>query len=216
MRGLLLCTLLFSVVCSTQLCAQGVRFGFKMGANYSQISGYEYEVLNKMGEAAIEPFSSVDDGRFGLTAAFFADIDLSNKFSFQPEFVFSPQGNKFEGVRYDYLQIPLGFKIDFNNFYVIAGPQAGLKISFSDQSENFKSLDFSAFGSLGYYFNESIFIEARFTKGFLEVFEDNSEVVLPYIEEGVGNGNQSNTDNYLINNTGTNQYITLSLGYRLQ
>lgn len=206
---------LVAFISATKVYAQGARYGFKIGTSYSSISGYEYDVINSTGEAPIEAFESVEEGRFGVAVAFFAEVPISYDLSFQPEFAFSSQGNKFEGVRYDYLQVPLGFKINFNKLFLMAGPQAGLKISFSEQSENFTSFDFSAFGSLGYFFNESVFVEARFTQGFLEIFEEDSRVALPYIEEGLGNGNQTNNDNSLINNSGKNQYFTLSVGYRL-
>lgn len=219
MKNIVLSIFFFAFLCSTQLQAQGVRFGFKAGLSYSQISGYEFNVVNGTDDPAIMAPSSVEDGRYGFAAAFLAEIPLGNVLSFQPEFAFSSQGNKYEGVRFDYLNVPLGLRLNFNRLFVIAGPQAGIKISFYEQSENYTSLDFSGFGGIGYHFNESVFIEARFTKGFMEIFEDDSAIQLPYVPgEGqpeADNNSLVNGDNFLVNNKGTNQYITFSIGYRL-
>ncbi|WP_405252624.1 outer membrane beta-barrel protein [Dokdonia sp. Asnod3-C12] len=221
MKKIVLSIIFFAFLCSTQLFAQGVRFGFKAGLSVSEISNLEYTIVNTGldGDPAIAPFNSIDEGRYGFAVAFLAEIPVTNKLSFQPEFAFASQGNKYEGVRYDFLQIPLGLRLNLNRLFLIAGPQVGLKISFYEQSENYKSFDFSAFGGLGYHFNESIFVEARFTKGFLEVFEDDAAVRLPYTPgEGdpqADNNSLVNGDNFLVNGSGTNQYITLSIGYRL-
>lgn len=220
MKKTILSILVIALFCSTQLYAQGVRYGFKAGVNYSQISGYEFDVINVVpGENPIDAFGSVEDGRYGFSAAFLAEIPLGDVLSFQPEFAFSSQGNKFEGVRFDYLQLPLGLRLNFNKLFVIAGPQAGIKISSFEQSENFTSLDFSGFGAIGYHFTESIFIEARFTRGFMEIFEDDAAIRLPYVpgdgEPAANDNSLVNGNNFLDNNTGNNQYFTFSIGYRL-
>ena len=219
MKKLLLSLLFFAFICSTQLFAQGARVGFKAGLSYSQISGYEFDLFNRMGDAARPAPTGAEDGRYGFAVAFLAEFPINDKISFQPEFAFSSQGNKYEGTRFDNLQLPLGLRINFNQLFVIAGPQAGIKISDPLQSKNYKSFDVSAFGAIGYHFNESVFIEARFTRGFLEIFEDDSQIVVPYTPSGDDPGANSNSlvnsDNFLINNTGNNQYFTFSVGYRL-
>ena len=218
MKKLVLSLLFFAFLCSTQLFAQGARLGFKAGLSYSQITGYEFSLFNQAGETARQAPTGAEEGRYGFAVAFLAEFPINDKISFQPEFAFSSQGNKYEGTRFDNLQLPLGLRINFNQLFVIAGPQAGIKISDPLQSENYKSIDFSAFGGIGYHFNESVFIEARFTRGFLEVFEDDSKIVVPFTPKDGGSANSNslvNSDNFLVNNTGKNQYFTLSVGYRL-
>lgn len=224
MKKILLSLLFLLFIFSTELLAQSVRYGFRLGLNVSEISNYEFDIVNVAGDDPITAFNSIEEGRFGFTAAFLVEIPLSQKLSFQPEFQFSTQGNKFEGLRYDNLQIPLGLSYNFNKLFITAGPQAGIKISSSEQSENYSSIDFSAFGAIGYFITESLFVEARFTQGFLEIFEENSMIRLPFVAErdetiivgeGEDNGNIANGDNFLINNSGTNRYFTLSIGYRL-
>lgn len=219
MKKILTITLLFVIcICSSQLYSQGTRFGFKFGANFSQISSLDFDVINTAGETPIEAFNDVDQGRFGFSAAFTAEFEFNRKIGFQPELVFSSQGNKFEGVRYDNLQLPLGLRINFDKLYLIAGPQVGLKISFFEQTDDFTSFDFSAFGSIGYFVTDNVFLEARFTKGFLEVFEDDSAIVLPFVDGEDATTTSTtiaNENNLLINGTGTNQYFTFSIGYRI-
>lgn len=207
-------------LCSTQLFAQGVRYGFRLGLNVSEISNFEFDLVNVTGDEPIAAFNSIEERRFGFTAAFIAEIPLTQKLGFQPELQYSTQGNKYEGLRYDNLQIPLGLRYSFEKLFITAGPQAGIKISFFEQAENYTSLDFAAFGAIGYQITEAFFIEARFTQGFLEIFEEDSMIALPFVEtveegEQMDNGNIANRDNFLINNTGTNRYFTFSIGYRL-
>ena len=219
MKKIVLSLLFFLFLCSTQLFSQGVRYGFKLGLNVSEISNYEFDIVNVVGDEPITAFSSLEEKRYGFTAAFIAEMPLNQKLSFQPEFQFSTQGNKYDGVRYDNLQLPLGLKYSFEKLYVMVGPQAGIKISFYEQAENYKSIDFAAFGAVGYHINESIFVEARFTQGFLEIFEDDAMIRLPFVEdidgEPTDNGNIANGDNFLVNNSGTNRFFTFSIGYRL-
>jgi len=146
------------------------------------------------------------------------EIHFNETFSLQPELTYSAQGNKFRGLRYDFIQLPIGLKFDLNKFYVIGGPQVGLKISDFEQSDNFKSIDFLAFGGIGYFFTDNIFLEARYTLGFAEIFEDDAAVELPFPD--IAGSDETliivtNTDNVLSNLTGNNSFFTLSIGYRL-
>lgn len=219
MKKIVLSIILLTFLSGTQLFAQSVRFGFKAGLSYSEISNLDFDIINTGGDAPRAAPSSLDEGRYGFAVAFLAEIPLNDKLSFQPEFAFASQGNKFDGVRFDYLQLPLGLRLNLNKVFLIAGPQAGIKISNFEQSENYKSLDFSAFGAIGYNINESVFLEARFTRGFLEIFEDDAAVGLPFVpndtEPQADSNSLANGDNFLVNGTGKNQYFTLSIGYRL-
>ena len=184
------------------------------GLNVSQIDGFSFNVSNSEGNTpSIGNASSIDESRIGFAAAFFAEFPISEKLSFQPEFGYSAQGNKFESLRYEYLQLPLGLKLNLKSFFVNAGPQVGLKISAFEQSDNFTSFDFSGFGGIGYQLTDNIFIEARYTIGFAEVFEDDAAVILPMASST--DDITPNRDNFLANAEGTNSYFTFSIGYRL-
>ncbi len=208
----LLCSI-FAMLCCSLSQAQGIGYGFKIGVNVSQINSFSFDIVNTAGDTPRQGgFDSQEGSRVGFTAAFFAEIPLSERLSFQPEFTYSAQGNKFEGLRYEYLQLPLALKINFNKLFVNLGPQAGLKISAFEQSANFSSFEFAGFGGFGYQFTDNIFAEVRYTIGFTEVFEDDAAVELPLFIE---NSNETNIDNIITNASGKNSYFTLSIGYRL-
>ncbi len=207
-------TLLFlflAVVTTAAIQAQGIRYGFKMGVNASSVSNFEFETFNVNGGAQTPAPSEDEDGRINLTAGFFAEIPINETFSIQPEFVFSSQGNQGEGFKTDYLQIPVGLRLNFNKLYVMAGPQVGIKVSFFEQSEDYKSIDFLGFGAIGYHFGENFFIEGRYTLGFAEIFEDDADIpILGPVENG-----EIDLDTRYRNLSGNNTYISLVVGYRL-
>lgn len=209
----LLSSVLLFMFCSLSY-GQELTYGFKLGLNVSQINNFSFDVANTEGNTpSVGNASSIDESRIGFAAAFFAEFPINERLSFQPEFGYSAQGNKFEGLRYEYLQLPLGLKINLNKFFINAGPQVGLKISAFEQSDNFTSFDFSGFGGLGYYFTDNIFIEARYTLGFSEVFENDAAVTLPM---ATGSPDITpNTENFLANAEGKNGYFTFSIGYKL-
>lgn len=205
----------FAVFISSVSFGQGIRYGFKLGLNVSQISSFSSDIANLDGNAIISPSSSFDESRFGFAASFIAEIPINDKLSFQPEFGYATQGNKAESVRYENLILPLALKINLNNFFINVGPQASLKISDSDQSENFESFDFSGFGGIGYKITGNIFVEARYTIGFSEIFNDNSIVPLAIPSGNTSDGITPDTSNIATNLSGNNSFFTLSIGYQL-
>ncbi|WP_299213965.1 porin family protein [uncultured Dokdonia sp.] len=213
MKKITLLSSILVMLCCSLSHGQGIGYGFKLGVNVSQINSFSFDVVNISGGTPTQDnSSSIDESRIGFTAAFFAEIPINERLSFQPEFAYSSQGNKFEGLRYEYLQLPLALKINLNKLFINAGPQVGLKISAFEQSDNFSSFEFAGFGGLGYQFTDNIFIEARYTVGFTEVFEDDAAIELPMFSE---NSNEANRDTVLTNTEGKNSYFTLSIGYRL-
>jgi len=208
-------TLLVSIcvmLCCSLSQAQEIGYGFKLGANVSQINSFSYDIVNTAGNTPREGFDTLESSNLGFAITFFAEIPISERFAFQPEFMFSSQGNKFEGLRYEYLQLPLALKINFNKLFINAGPQAGLKVSAFEQSEDFSSFEFSGFGGVGYQFTNNLFAEVRYTIGFSEIFEDDVAIELPIFFAG---SNETNVDNVLTNASGKNSFLTISIGYRL-
>lgn len=205
---------LFIFMCSfsyATMQAQGIRYGFKFGINASSINNLDFELVNVGNGLSLASPSENEDGRINVTAGFFADMAINDKISFQPEFLFSSQGNKGEGFKTDYIQIPLGLRFNFNKLFVVAGPQAGLKISFFEQSDDYTTVDFSAFGAAGYQITENFFVEARYTLGFVEIFESDADIPI----EGASVDGEIDLNTRYRNLSGKNTYLSVVFGYRL-
>ena len=111
--------------------AQGIKVGAKAGLNLSTVNG-----------------DDLDDAKslIGFHLGAVAEISIADKFSFQPELLFSTQGAKAEGgdvdysyeqkTKLNYLIIPLMAK-----FYLVkglsveAGPQVGFLMSAKAEGE---------------------------------------------------------------------------------
>jgi len=105
----------------TSINAQEFNIGAKAGVNFASITGDETDDL---------------DSRTSFHIGAVAEIPISDKFSVQPELLYSGQGAKAESLlgevkfKYDYLNLPVIAK-----YYVVeglsleAGPQVGLLLS---------------------------------------------------------------------------------------
>ncbi|MGJ8550466.1 porin family protein [Winogradskyella wichelsiae] len=129
--------------------AQEVNFGAKAGLNFSSFSGDDTEEL---------------DGLTSFHIGGVAEISISDKFSVQPELLYSIQGASAEDsysefgysgssestVKLSYLNIPIMAKYYIaEGFSVEAGPQIGLLLSAKEDyeySETFEGETFSESG----------------------------------------------------------------------
>lgn len=176
-----LLVLLFTV--SATGLAQNVRYGAKIGVNVSELSGDAFD--NAL-------------SRYGFVAGVFADIPLGGSLEFQPELLYSGQGNKpnsVSGSQYaeraelDYLQLPLLLRINKQRFNFHVGPQFGLAIWNSFNRYIYKNYDIAAVGGIGYQIIDGLSLEARYNLGFMDVVNSADE--------------------------GKNRYFTISASYRL-
>lgn len=149
--------------------AQNVDFGLKTGLNISNFTGGDVDRNNL----------------FGFHVGGFAEFKLNEKFSLQPELLYSTQGSEVENlakIKVDYLKIPLMIKYYLSeNFSIEAGPQASFlvndKIEFDDSSIPDADIDASSFdfglnAGLGYNFNTNIFAQVRYNYGITTVGEN--------------------------------------------
>ncbi len=145
--------------------AQAVKYGVKAGINISTLEG---------------DFFDDSDSRIGFAAGFFAIIPFDNTFSFQPEILYSAQGinttveGEFTDQReeLDYLQLPLLLRADFGSFNFHLGPQVGVGVWNSFNTEVYKNFDYSALAGIGLDVTKAFFIEARYSYGFRNIIED--------------------------------------------
>jgi hypothetical protein len=123
--------------------AQDVSFGAKIGANVATLAGDT--------SSNFDPIVSV------LNIGVYAEIPLNEKFSFQPELMYSTQGFSVNNniLALNYLNVPL-----IGKYYVSkglsleAGPQIGFLMSTKGEGEGlndgFKTLDYGVNFGLGY------------------------------------------------------------------
>ncbi|WP_196893215.1 porin family protein [Aureivirga marina] len=179
--------LITSIACATALFfsansnAQEVEFGAKAGINFSNASG---DIKN-------------NSAKLGFYVGGLADIKISDKFSIQPELVYSLEGYNLETLTVDGASIttedkPLNLSYlnvaGMAKYYITdglnveAGPQIGflLGASFDGESEisgveikdGYKSINFGLNFGAGYELESGLGFNARYALGLSSIAED--------------------------------------------
>jgi hypothetical protein len=157
----------FTVLGFANVTAQEIKFGAKGGLNFATISGD-----NTKGIDLVTSFN------FGVLS----EIPISDKFSFQPELMYSGQGYSFNDntIALNYLNIPLMGKYYLTKgFSIEAGPQLGFLLSAknekTDVKDSFNSFDFGVNFGLGYKLDNGLNFGARYNLGLTDINNlDNS------------------------------------------
>jgi opacity protein-like surface antigen len=165
--------------------AQETKFGVKGGVNFATITGDVEDVSMKV----------------GFNVGGFVEIKVSDKFSVQPELLFSTQGARTEysegdGFNYDakvnlgYLNIPVMARYYVaDKFSLEAGPQLGFLLSAKvkaeateggvtasaeeDVKDDFESIDFGVNFGAGYDFTENLSVNVRYNLGLTNIAKDS-------------------------------------------
>ncbi|UYZ58797.1 porin family protein [Hymenobacter latericus] len=131
--------LTFCTLAALSAQAQGIRFGVKAGANYSNLAG---DVVDE------DRYES----KFGVHGGLMLNVGLIDDgfLSLQPELLFSQKGFKYADrdvtigndrfrftgkLTYNYLDVPVLLKINAGGLFFEAGPQFGYLLSASDDIE---------------------------------------------------------------------------------
>ena len=145
----------------TNVNAQKIKFGAKGGLNFATISGD-----NTKGIDLVTAFN------LGVIS----EIPVSEKFSFQPELMYSGQGYGFNDntIALSYLNIPLIGKYYLTKgFSVEAGPQLGFLFSAKnekiDVKDSFNTFDFGVNFGLGYKLDNGLNFGARYNVGLTDI-----------------------------------------------
>lgn len=145
--------------------AQEIKFGVKAGLNFASISR----------NYSANP-ETVTAFNFGVMT----EIPITEKFSFQPEALFSGQGFALNDdvVALNYLNIPLMGKYYLTKgFSLEAGPQIGFLLSAKQESVNvkdsFNSVDYGVNLGLGYKLNNGLNFSARYNLGLSNINSTN-------------------------------------------
>ncbi len=160
-----------------------MAFGVKGGLNISTITNADVDGINSK-------------SLVGFHVGFFGEFMISDKFTIQPEVLYSAQGVKleFEGdngeLKLDYINIPIMAKYYIADaFSLELGPQIGFLVSAKAKSDGesedikdeLKSTDVSLNFGVGYDITENFMIGARYSLGLTrlqdEIFpgEDDSK-----------------------------------------
>lgn len=141
--------------------AQDTKFGVKGGLNMSNNS--------------LDGAKSITSFHFGG----FVQIKVNDKFSVQPELLYSAQGakNNLETLNLNYINIPVMAKYYVADaFSIEAGPQLGLLISAKDNGMDVKemcnSTDFGLNFGAGYDLNEKMSLGLRYGIGLTNVVKN--------------------------------------------
>ncbi len=162
-------------VSTTAVAQQEVKFGPKAGVNFANLSGMDDSEM-----------------KIGFHVGFVAEIKFNEKFSVQPEVLYSTQGAKYsstviplgtiEGeVKNDYINIPIMAKYYIvEGFSAELGPYVGFLMkseseigNFSgDSKDAYKSVDFGLGVGLAYDMPMGFFVGARYNLGLSKANED--------------------------------------------
>lgn len=152
--------------------AQKTQFGIKAGVNFATLTGDTAGVNSIV----------------GFNIGGFSEIKISDKFSIQPELLYSIQGAKVdsEGTTVDfnlsYLNIPVMAKYYVSpKFNLEIGPQIGFLTSAKgktmgvsvDVKDFFKSTDFGLNFGAGYDFTSKFSAGIRYNLGLSNIAEDS-------------------------------------------
>ena len=145
----------------TNVNAQEIKFGAKGGLNFASISGDNTKDIK-----------TVTSFNFGVLS----EIPISEKFSFQPELMYSGQGFSFndDTIALSYLNIPLMGKYYLTKgLSVEAGPQIGFLFSAkndkTDIKDSFNTFDFGANFGLGYKLDNGLNFGVRYNLGLTDI-----------------------------------------------
>ncbi|WP_223550269.1 MULTISPECIES: porin family protein [Aestuariivivens] len=157
--------------------AQENKLGIKTGLNVAYILGEN---------------TSMFDARASFHFGAIVDFLISDKFSIQPEVLYSCQGVTYNDGGYDgkfkldYLNVPVVLKYKVvEGFSLECGPQIGVLLSAKNEfnsseesgEEDIKDLinstDFSINFGLGSELENGLFFSGRYILGISEIFKDN-------------------------------------------
>ncbi|MFH7018163.1 porin family protein [Flavobacterium sp. FlaQc-47] len=170
MKKIILAAVLFMATSAT-IQAQLLKIGVKAGVNFA----------NQTGDAAFDGISVDKEGITSYHAGLVAEIKLLEKFSIQPELLYSTQGATYKSAGEEfknelgYLSIPVMAKFYLSkSFSLELGPQASFLLSERNDFDvkNGETFEFGVNAGLGFKITESIFVQGRYGLGLTEASKD--------------------------------------------
>ncbi|GIQ58406.1 MULTISPECIES: porin family protein [Flavobacterium] len=169
MKKIILAAVLF-IATSATIQAQLVQFGVKAGVNFA----------SQPGDASLQGVAFDKEGITSYHVGVVAEVKLLEKFSIQPELLYSTQGAtyKFKDAQQDfknklaYLSVPVMAKIYMTKSLSLeVGPQASFLVSQKDdvRFNDANTFDFALNAGLGLKITNSIFVQGRYSLGLTDV-----------------------------------------------
>lgn len=165
MKKILLAAVLF-IATSATIQAQLLQIGVKAGVNFASQTGDAF------------PDQNIDkEGITSYHAGLVAEIKLLDKFSVQPELLYSTQGATYKDVdqqvkkELGYLAIPVMAKFYLSDsFSLEVGPQASFLLSEKDDFDLYdaETFDFAVNAGLGFKITKNLFVQGRYSLGLTE------------------------------------------------
>ena len=164
---------------------EGIKLGIKGGLN----------VANLMGD--VEDVAI----RTSIHAGLVAEIIVNDKFSIQPELLYSGQGASDTStgggrIKLDYITLPVLGKFPIaKNLSLETGPQIGFLVSGKEKTNdsnetipNTKTIDFGLNAGLNYELNNGVFFQARYNLGLTDIgfYGDNKRASNSVIQFSIG------------------------------
>lgn len=166
MKKILLAAVLF-IATSASIQAQLLQIGVKAGVNFA----------SQTGDAGLNGVAFDKEGITSYHAGLVAEIKLLDKFSLQPELLYSTQGATYKNAvsefknELGYLSIPVMAKFYLNNtFSVEVGPQASFLLSEKNDFDvkDAETFEFGLNAGLGVKLTKNIFLQGRYGLGLTE------------------------------------------------
>ncbi|MBB4804347.1 hypothetical protein HNP37_004434 [Flavobacterium nitrogenifigens] len=165
MKKIIVAAVLFLATSAT-MNAQFLKLGVKAGVNFASQTG--------------DAFPEQDFDKEGITsfhAGLVAELKLLEKFSIQPELLYSTQGANYKEAgqefknKLGYLSIPVMAKFYLTKSVSLeVGPQASFLLSEKNDFDvkNAETFDFGLNAGLGLKITEGLFVQARYGLGLTE------------------------------------------------
>lgn len=154
-----------------------LAFGIKGGVNFSNLTGDGFDEFDD------------DSARTSFNLGALVEIPVTEKFAIQPEVFYSGQGfdlvqrDDAEDTEFqlDYINVPVLAKFYLvQGLYVEAGPQLGFLVDSEIEGpnatlglneDNFNDIDFAGAVGVGYKFSGGLYLNARYTQGFTDIYD---------------------------------------------
>ncbi|WP_300569795.1 porin family protein [Flavobacterium sp.] len=177
----LVCAFLMIISAQAQKTKQdeGIKLGIKGGLNVSNFAG---DITD-------------NEIRTSIHIGLVSEIIVSEKFSIQPELLYSGQGfsdkseSGFSRSKFDYINLPVlaKFYVMNDNLSIEAGPQIGFLISAKNKNsaantsiEDQKVVDFGLNLGLGYELENHVFFQGRYNLGLTNINNSDSSSAVKY------------------------------------